>query len=176
MEECRVAPRIMFVKPSSLANRTLASVNGPRMPRRGFHSTGRCRSCAAEAAAVAKPVTNVRLVTEAPLSYHNIQPMQCGARFDYRCGAIALRKPAKTNSFSVGRTGNDRLNSLEIDGTFSKAWLLVRHSRKENECSSLVVVRRRFWCGARRVLMRLHIGPKNACVKCDPGVFLLRQV
>ena len=36
--EPRVAPRIMLVKPSSFAKRTLASVNGARMPSRGFHS------------------------------------------------------------------------------------------------------------------------------------------
>src|SRR5882762_4443354 len=66
MGPLRAAPRIMLVKPSSLAKRTLASVNGPNTPNRGFHSTGRTRSCAT-AAAVARPPINVRLVI--PLRY-----------------------------------------------------------------------------------------------------------
>src|SRR5258706_5215711 len=65
MTPLREAPRIMLVNPSSLAKRTLASVNGPNTPRRGFHSTGRTRSCAT-AATVAIPPIKVRLVIRTP--------------------------------------------------------------------------------------------------------------
>jgi hypothetical protein len=66
------------------------------------------------AAAVAKLVTNVRLVMNT-----NIQPMP-------------YARPAKTNPLIVGRTKNARLNRFLEDVTFSQALLDGSHgSRKE---------------------------------------------
>ncbi len=71
--ERRVAPRIMLVKPSSWAKRTLASVKGPRMPSRGFHSPRRCAfEVVCAAAAAAAEVSRVRLVIAFRLYAENL--------------------------------------------------------------------------------------------------------
>ena len=100
------------------------------------------------------------MVASATCSFHFDSTFSEAARFvrrtissrfptarDWAAGVVPLpyAKPPKTNSLSVGRTGNDRLNSFEMDGTFSKALLFVGQSDKEDDifkvdrCNSVVV-------------------------------------
>src|SRR6516164_6754127 len=72
MVERRVAPRIILVKPSSWAKRTLASVKGPRMPSLGFHSAALTAAAATTAAAEVIRVRRVialRLYVNFPESF-----------------------------------------------------------------------------------------------------------